>query len=274
MERFDVAAWARGPRRRRVVKARPVQPSVALEQELHRAARRIFAEAKQAMKADLVRVAGDYAGRFRDRDRFSFEEVLGRFSDLFGTLMAAASNSIRAAYRRAEEKHRTSWIGSINRALGIDIATVVRRDDVADYVDAAMTRSVGLITGLTDTVQSRVKTTLLREITAGASTAQIARSLDREFEFGRRRSAFIARDQAATFNGELTRARQVQAGIAEYEWSTSLDERVRPDHAAREGRTFRWDRPPADGHPGVPINCRCTAIPVIRPEEETPRPRR
>ncbi len=43
------------------------------------------------------------------------------------------------------------------------------------------------------------------------------------------------------------------------------DERVRPSHEALDGTRQRWDDPPAEGHPGEPINCRCIAEPVLGP---------
>jgi uncharacterized protein with gpF-like domain len=35
------------------------------------------------------------------------------------------------------------------------------------------------------------------------------------------------------------------------------------DHYAREGKVYSWDKPPADGHPGTPIGCRCFAQTII-----------
>ena len=47
-----------------------------------------------------------------------------------------------------------------------------------------------------------------------------------------------------------------------YRWRTAGDDKVRPSHAANEGRIFNWDYPPDTGHPGEDYNCRCTAEPV------------
>lgn len=82
----------------------------------------------------------------------------------------------------------------------------------------------------------------------------------------RNRADLIARDQIGKLNGRLTQYRQQSSGIGRYEWSTSRDERVRASHAEREGKIFSWDNPPPDGHPGMPIRCRCVALPVIDTE--------
>ena len=70
------------------------------------------------------------------------------------------------------------------------------------------------------------------------------------------RAKFIARDQTSKLVATLNRERNQALGIEEYVWRTSKDERVRPTHRAKEGKTFRWDDPPKDtGAPGEDYNC-------------------
>lgn len=45
-----------------------------------------------------------------------------------------------------------------------------------------------------------------------------------------------------------------------YIWTTVGDDKVRPEHAAREGQVFAWDDP-AISPPGTEHECRCTAVP-------------
>jgi SPP1 gp7 family putative phage head morphogenesis protein len=44
-----------------------------------------------------------------------------------------------------------------------------------------------------------------------------------------------------------------------YIWRTQEDGRVRPSHAANNGKIFEWDNPPPTGHPGQAYGCRCWA---------------
>lgn len=44
------------------------------------------------------------------------------------------------------------------------------------------------------------------------------------------------------------------------------DARVRAAYAENDDRVFAWDNPPAGGHPGEAWNCRCTAEPIIDPQ--------
>ncbi|MFH4293788.1 minor capsid protein, partial [Acinetobacter baumannii] len=75
------------------------------------------------------------------------------------------------------------------------------------------------------------------------------------------RARLIASDQMGKINGQINQARQLSMGVETYTWQTAKDERVRPDHQYKQGKTFRWDSPPDGGHPGQPIRCRCTALP-------------
>ena len=36
----------------------------------------------------------------------------------------------------------------------------------------------------------------------------------------------------------------------QYIWHTVGDDKVRPEHAARDGTIFSWTNPPEGGHPG------------------------
>jgi hypothetical protein len=47
-----------------------------------------------------------------------------------------------------------------------------------------------------------------------------------------------------------------------YIWRTQHDDKVRPSHAANEGRACAWDAPPDTGNPGDDFGCRCHAEPA------------
>lgn len=79
----------------------------------------------------------------------------------------------------------------------------------------------------------------------------------------RRHANFIARDQLGKFSSAINEAQAEYIGATEYIWRTSLDSRVRPEHAAREDKKFRYDKPPAGGNPGMDYRCRCTAEAII-----------
>ncbi len=53
-----------------------------------------------------------------------------------------------------------------------------------------------------------------------------------------------------------------------YIWRTRGDDKVRPSHAANNGRVFAWNDPPETGHPGEDYGCRCTAEPFMPSVDE------
>jgi SPP1 gp7 family putative phage head morphogenesis protein len=64
------------------------------------------------------------------------------------------------------------------------------------------------------------------------------------------------------FAGLINQLRQQDLGIERYIWRSQDDAKVRESHAEYDDQVFRWDDPPAGGHPGQAHNCRCYAEPV------------
>ena len=123
--------------------------------------------------------------------------------------------------------------------------------------------NVKLIKSIDAVYLDRVATIVAEAQSKGWSASRAGRELRDATGITTRRAQLIARDQIATVNSKIAEKQQTAVGIDSYIWSTSQDERVRPDHAAREGKEFKWSEPPFDGNPGEPINCRCVAIPVF-----------
>jgi SPP1 gp7 family putative phage head morphogenesis protein len=108
----------------------------------------------------------------------------------------------------------------------------------------------------------------------GLRPSEIAKSLTEKYGIAQRHAKFIARDQAAKVNGEITKQRQLDAGFVAFRWLDADDSRVR--HRHREianadigmGKgVYLWSDLPM-GEEGVPIqpgstyNCRCVSRPV------------
>ena len=76
----------------------------------------------------------------------------------------------------------------------------------------------------------------------------------------------IAHDQSNKLGTTLNHILQKDAGITRYKWSTSIDEKVRKRHHDINGTIYKWGEYTGaeDGlAPGLPIRCRCVAIPII-----------
>lgn len=61
---------------------------------------------------------------------------------------------------------------------------------------------------------------------------------------------------------QASNARARAAGVEEFVWR-AVDRFARPEHRARDGKTYRYSAPPDGELPGEPWGCRCFAQPVI-----------
>lgn len=150
----------------------------------------------------------------------------------------------------------------INRnVFGVDI--FINQPWLQDQLTLFANQNAQLIRSIPSQELLRVSGDVERGLQEGASFHTIAETIEKSFGITRRRAKNIARDQTAKLNASLTKLRQQELGVDEYEWQTSGDERVRATHRHNDGKIFRWDDPPATGHPGTDVNCRCVAIPIL-----------
>jgi SPP1 gp7 family putative phage head morphogenesis protein len=177
--------------------------------------------------------------------------------------------SSRKAASEVSRRNRQQLERTFETVLNVALDT--EEPWLKQVADDFVERNASLVTRVSDDLSRRIEDVVASGFRNGLSTAAIASQIEKDFvgidgverAKARRRARVIARDQIAALNGELSRIRQTQVGVQRYRWRTSLDERVRSQHQGREGKIFRWDEPPSDGHPGQPILCRCTAEPVL-----------
>lgn len=166
------------------------------------------------------------------------------------------------AAKRTEEFNAESFQRQFKAVFGIQMPLV--EPYLEPTIKGFVKQNVSLIKSIPDTYFNRVENTVLRDVQAGTLTSEIAQEIQTAYDVSESKATLIARDQTAKLNGNLNQMRQTEVGVSKYEWSTSMDERVRESHAAKEGQVYSWSDPPADtGHPGEDYQCRCTAIPVF-----------
>lgn len=123
--------------------------------------------------------------------------------------------------------------------------------------------NVSLMKSISSRYFEQVEEIVTRGAIRGTLGKDIAAQIKGRFQVTESRALLIARDQVSKFNSDLNQLRQTEAGISKYMWQTAGDERVRSEHEANDGRVFSWNDPPATGHPGEDVNCRCVAVPVL-----------
>lgn len=155
--------------------------------------------------------------------------------------------------------------GQITARFGVGVDVYRSEPWLAQAQNNWVAQNSALIKTVPEQYMARVETVIRSGVMAGESPRSLAEKIRKEGGVSERRAMVIARDQIGKANAELTRNRQEDLGIKTYTWVTSHDERVRSSHKERDGKLFSWDKPPSDGHPGFPIQCRCHAKPSFPP---------
>lgn len=177
------------------------------------------------------------------------------------------SDDLDAALGETALKLNTFNARELSRLLGVDVSN----DFAVGGVLAQFRReAAGYIRALPGEMLERVRNVLDDPDVGNLRVEEIQSRLADQFDIVDSHAALIARDQVLKTNGLLTAHRQQAAGVVEYTWSSSRDERVRPDHAALDGTTQHWGNPPIvdkrtgrRADPGGDFQCRCVAIPVL-----------
>ena len=153
--------------------------------------------------------------------------------------------------------HRVRLIKTFRQALGIDVTGYLGQAAVADQLRQAIADNVALISTIPEHAHAGLERRLQKFLQSAPFDQQaVRRMLAEQYKVTSSRLSLIARDQTTKLIGQLTQIRQQEVGITSYVWLTSRDGRVRPTHAANEGRRFYWNSPPAEtGHPGHDIQC-------------------
>lgn len=237
-------AYIRDLRKRVKILREMVEPKVLalLEKETAKRADSLRADADKGIERLIFDLVGDLV--------LSYER---RIPDP-RKLIRRVGESVDAFNRRQVERQ----VGSL---VGFDVLEIEGFTDLD--LDDFMADNLDLIQSITNDYRDDVQELVLEGFKSGKRPSTIAKEIMERGDITERRAQLIARDQIEKLNGKITEQRQTAIGIDSYIWRTSQDGRVRDAHREREGKTFRWDDPPEDGHPGQPINCRCRAEPDI-----------
>lgn len=208
----------------------------------------------------------------RGKDAMPEDEIRRRLAEIRRNNQVNPDSAERVAGATANRVKDTvdeRLRNEIRRSVGIDIKPAMLDDaHVTPSLNSAVKDNVKLITSIPNEYLDRVEKHLVEAVVAGKRHEELARLVHNIGQSTYRRAEIIARDQVSKMNSSFNRIRQQSVGIEKYVWSTSNDERVRPEHVENNGKTFRWAEPPEEtGHPGEDIMCRCVALPVFDLDE-------
>ena len=155
-------------------------------------------------------------------------------TDAPGTDLKAKINDLREAYRKrfpalmtqrlakAFYKRLNSYnankMQSAFNALGIDLKEVLKREKLEDFTNIAIKNQVDLITSIPNEYFNKVEKIVLNGMQSGQDYETLAKKISEATGVSKKRAKFIARDQTATINSQLSIKRASAAGVTRGEW--------------------------------------------------------
>jgi SPP1 gp7 family putative phage head morphogenesis protein len=218
---------------------------------------------KAAYLKALRQMLRELAGYARNaRSEFDLQEL----ARIAVGLTSIAQNTVNRILRLESVRHTETFKATAKRALGIDLRELVKQEDLGEFLRLANARNASLIKSLSDDTVKRVEQAVLDNLISGNSRETLRKKLVEDFGIADNRAKLIAQDQSAKLNADLNQFRHEQAGITEYIWTSSRDERTRPLHRSLDGKKYRYGQPTgAEGGlpPGKPVRCRCVGRAVV-----------
>jgi SPP1 gp7 family putative phage head morphogenesis protein len=212
---------------------------------------------------------GAKAAVFGTAVEVAFAEVLGDFEKRQG--LFGLQNRIEKLSNLSRKLTIAEWKRVVKRTLGIDIL-----DDYysglkfQQLFDKWTAENVGLIKTIPGETLGKMKDIVKQGYLSGANTKSIALQIQQSYDVDKNHALFIARDQIAKLNAQITQEQQSDAGVKEYVWRTMNDGRVRSCHARLNNKRFKYSEPPCVdekngryANPGEDYQCRCVALPVF-----------
>ena len=230
--------------------------------------KRVSLEELRIAGPDLIRQANETKVDSVDSDRFDISptgwaatlfRLILRISDRIGGQLAEGLGRISGIGEQVNRMNNLTFKRQVRAAYGVDILR--NEPNLAPMLSAWEQENLALIKTVPERIVESFRTEMTNALIQGTSLKELTGIVQERSGVGRSRAELIARDQVGRLNGQLAEMRQRSIGLEEYIWRTSQDERVRPTHVVRNGKTYRWK---AGGiRPGSEIRCRCNAEPVF-----------
>lgn len=243
---------------------------------------REFAESLVSMVALISRMyknqvlgalqAGTVA-KFADAQGGNFAAILlGLSNALSRKLKKRFSNEriktiVGEQLRKSDKRAKALLYGQIEKVTGITATQLAAEEALKAHTNALILETAEWSKKLRDETLELYTANTLRVMTLGTSLDGIMAEFDAMTEKRKNHAKFTARNQIASFNSIMGKTRAQNLGIKRARWETSLDERVRPSHAARHGKIFNLTEGLYSSTDGATIlpgagsyQCRCQAI--------------
>lgn len=259
--RFDLAAMGAAMGRRGTALLPTIAPSLSFERSYLIQLRKIERQAIVGF-GDLILPSYQRTAITIDADETSWSA----FRLFLEGITRAVTTQVRELIGLEARRHTRGFMAAARSAFGIDLTGVVSEGELGPALEVIGLRNAGLIKGFTDDMIKWIQQETLSAVLNGEGAKSLAKRIQSQMGVSDARARLIARDQTGKLNGSLNKIRHQQAGIAEYIWRTSHDERVRKRHRAIDGKRYKYGEPTGaenGAEPGQPIQCRCIAQAVV-----------
>lgn len=165
----------------------------------------------------------------------------------------------------------------------VNIFSSLVNRDINELVKSWSITNARLIKSISADLLEDVSILIQNAYRSGIKTSVVRDEIIKKFGSTESRAELIARDQIAKLNSNIVRHQYLEAGITDFKWLTSMDDRVRESHKVLNGKICTWSdatiyknnisdinwksRRSIGGvlkQPGEDYQCRCTLTAVIK----------
>ena len=219
-------------------------------------------------------------------DKFEDAQV-GNWARIFTTLSNKAKAKIKKRFNKDRVRDKVTQIlrglnkasqstifENVEKVMGINAQDLIAKEGLKPQTNALIEESIEWVNRNLDETLADFSANSLRLMAEGQPVEEVLGGFKTIAGKRVESSKFIARNQLANFNSFNNKIRYQNLGITEAIWVTAHDERVRPSHEDREGKTFKIDKglySSLDGKtliPGVDYNCRCIMKAIIPDDDD------
>lgn len=247
---------AKKSKRGRKAKLKPIKVNRRIELYYTRQLLAIAHYCQEQTKEIVLPTIGENVGDSWFTEMFSKirDKIVRYVSETSKPLATKVVNDVRQEVDSQIANHTKS-------SIGVDLTPFYQASDIQTTVDQCIAANISLIKSIPQQYADKLEALVLNALQTGQTNEELALEIHKLGKTTEYRARLIASDQMGKINSNINKQRQLALGVESYTWQTAKDDRVRPDHQHKHGKTFRWDEPPSGGHPGEPIRCRCVALP-------------
>lgn len=211
--------------------------------------------------------AGNYASIFLKLAGKVTRMIMRQFDD------KRLEEMVAGILDKVDTRSRDEFYSRIENAIGISSKELAATEGMKATTNALKLETIEWVKKLRDQTLEEYTANTLRAMTLGNGLEGILDQYDGLIEKRKNHAKMVARTQINTYNSISTKIRAQNLGITQAVWVAAMDERTRPSHAERDGKTFDLNKglySSLDGkwlQVGCDYNCRCTARYIV-PESE------